>query len=544
MTRRRRGRVHPLAASRPAVGHRAAARRPPPRRPVPVARRARERVAAVAAVGVHRGRHPGRRRAAPGRRRRSASWASGRRRARRRSRRCPAATSRRCCSRARCSRSPRCCSPRSPRRAWTWAPASRSTGCCARSPRPARAVVVQSSDALELHGLCDRVHVFSNGAIVRTLEGDAFGGGGHHGRRDRRRGGRAGRRRRWRHAPRACAGSWPATTPRAPRSPCCCVLIALYTGANSDAFFTERNFQSMLLLTLRHRVRGAGPAGRAAHRGHRPVRGRDRGHDRGAAQLLRRERPGAGDARRWASWSSPPWAWRSASPTRLLIRKIGLNPVIATLSTFIVLQGIALLLRPKPGGTFDRGIVGVIKTNISGRCPSRSWWCVALTIVAELVLRRTRAGVGLRAVGSNEHRAFRLGAPVGRLEVGRLRRVRPVQRPGRRDARLARWPSAMRAWAPTTRSSPSPPSSWAAPASWAAGARSSARSWARCCIQEIVTASGFLRLGTAWQQWVPGVIVLVAAAISSRSRSIRRGSRRRERHRPHPRPTARRRSAA
>jgi ribose/xylose/arabinose/galactoside ABC-type transport system permease subunit len=41
-------------------------------------------------------------------------------------------------------------------------------------------------------------------------------------------------------------------------------------------------------------------------------------------------------------------------------------------------------------------------------------------------------------------------------------------------------------------------------------------------IQEIVTASGFLRLGTAWQQWVPGVIVLVAAAISSRSRAVRR----------------------
>ena len=37
-----------------------------------------------------------------------------------------------------------------------------------------RAVVVQSSDALELHGLCDRVHVFSNGAIVKTLEGDAI----------------------------------------------------------------------------------------------------------------------------------------------------------------------------------------------------------------------------------------------------------------------------------------------------------------------------------------------------------------------------------
>ena len=33
-------------------------------------------------------------------------------------------------------------------------------------------VVVLSSDAIELQGLCDRVSVFSRGGIVRTLTGD------------------------------------------------------------------------------------------------------------------------------------------------------------------------------------------------------------------------------------------------------------------------------------------------------------------------------------------------------------------------------------
>ncbi len=35
-----------------------------------------------------------------------------------------------------------------------------------------RAVVVLSSDAVELQGLCDRVLVFSRGRVVRELEGD------------------------------------------------------------------------------------------------------------------------------------------------------------------------------------------------------------------------------------------------------------------------------------------------------------------------------------------------------------------------------------
>ena len=51
------------------------------------------------------------------------------------------------------------------------APASRSTAPSApRRPR-AGGCVVNSSDALELAGICDRVLVFSRGRIIRELTG-------------------------------------------------------------------------------------------------------------------------------------------------------------------------------------------------------------------------------------------------------------------------------------------------------------------------------------------------------------------------------------
>ena len=47
---------------------------------------------------------------------------------------------------------------------------------------------------------------------------------------------------------------------------------------------------------------------------------------------------------------------------------------------------------------------------------------VAITVIAELLLRRSRAGLELRAVGSDETRAHRLGARVNLTLRPRLRR--------------------------------------------------------------------------------------------------------------------------
>jgi len=60
----------------------------------------------------------------------------------------------------------------------------------------------------------------------------------------------------------------------------------------------------------------------------------------------------------------------------LLVRVVRLAPVIATLATYIVLQGISLLLRETPGGFYRTGVTGTIKTTIGAessdgiRCPT------------------------------------------------------------------------------------------------------------------------------------------------------------------------------
>ena len=41
-----------------------------------------------------------------------------------------------------------------------------------RAAASGQAVIVLSSDVIELQGLCDRVHVFSRGTVVRELTGD------------------------------------------------------------------------------------------------------------------------------------------------------------------------------------------------------------------------------------------------------------------------------------------------------------------------------------------------------------------------------------
>ncbi len=72
----------------------------------------------------------------------------------------------------RCCRSRRSCSPTSPPRASTSAHAPRSTRSCAMSRATGIPVVVASSDAKELEGLCDTVIVMSRGHVVDVLRGD------------------------------------------------------------------------------------------------------------------------------------------------------------------------------------------------------------------------------------------------------------------------------------------------------------------------------------------------------------------------------------
>ncbi|WP_437773362.1 ATP-binding cassette domain-containing protein [Arthrobacter sp. KNU40] len=87
-----------------------------------------------------------------------------------------------------------------------------------------------------------------------------------------------------------------------------------------------------------------------------------------------------------------------------LIDVVKLSPIIATLATFMALQGLALVLRPAPGGAISTGIVTSIQSAV-GSIPVAFVVLVVVALSADYLLRRRSLGVALRAVGSHPGRA-------------------------------------------------------------------------------------------------------------------------------------------
>lgn len=277
-------------------------------------------------------------------------------------------------------------------------------------------VVVVSSDALELQGLCDRVHVFSRGQIVRTLEGDdvteenitgaALTATSEH------RGTLAARAGRWLKARRFAAGD------RAPALVLALlfVVLALYTTGRNEFFFSERSVSSMLLLTSALAFIAFGQllvlltAGIDLSVG--PLAG--------LTVVVLSFFFGIGST--GADWTLGVIVVIAVAvgvgvANGLLVRVVKLSPVLATLATYIVLQGVSLLLRPQPEGSLSPDFTDVLTQRVAG-VPLAFAIAVVLALGFEFALLRSRAGLLLRAVGSDEERARRMGARVGLTVVG------------------------------------------------------------------------------------------------------------------------------
>ena len=90
--------------------------------------------------------------------------------------------------------------------------------------------------------------------------------------------------------------------------------------------------------------------------------------------------------------------------------------MITTISTFIALQGVALLLRSTPDGYYSSSVTDALTAQF-GPIPIAFIVAVGVVAVSEVILRRSRFGMELRAVGSNEVAAYRLGARVNRTII-------------------------------------------------------------------------------------------------------------------------------
>lgn len=92
-----------------------------------------------------------------------------------------------------------------------------------------------------------------------------------------------------------------------------------------------------------------------------------------------------------------------------LIRKVGLPSIIATLATLSVMQGLALVLRPVPGGEIDANVMETLNRSVSF-VPYAFIGIVVLAVVWDIWLYRTGSGLTARAVGHDEEASRRLGS--------------------------------------------------------------------------------------------------------------------------------------
>jgi ribose transport system ATP-binding protein len=99
-----------------------------------------------------------------------------------------------------------------------------------------------------------------------------------------------------------------------------------------------------------------------------------------------------------------------------LIRYAKFTPVAATLVTSIGLGGLAFTLRSAPDGYIAASVTNAIQTKV-GPVPLAFIGFVVFALALELGLRRSRFGMRLRAVGSDEEAARRVGVPTNRIAL-------------------------------------------------------------------------------------------------------------------------------
>jgi ribose transport system ATP-binding protein len=390
-------------------------------------------------------------------------------------------------------------------------------------------VLVLSTDAVELAGLCDRVLVLSRGAVVSELAGDGLSERSITGaavtavRQEaappERTNDRAPRRR-W--TPTGQPSWWSRLVggDYLPSAVLVAVItsLAIVTAVQNDRFLGARNLSSMMLLASILVLVACGQlivllvASIDLSVG--PVMGLTvvvmsffATGEAGTLGLL----AGAGAALAMGV--------AVGLANGVGIRLLGIPPVIATLVLFIFLQGIALVLRPTPDGLIDQSTAQLIQSRI-GIVPVVALLALLLVLVLEWALRRSRAGVELRAVGSDEGRALRLGArPTATVLLAHVMCSVLAVSAGLVLTSLVGIGQAGLATEYTLTSITAVVLGGAS----IFGGRGSflGALFGAVLIQEIISATSFLGLGEAWQQWLPGLLVLAGAGFFSWSKARR-----------------------
>jgi ribose transport system ATP-binding protein len=402
-----------------------------------------------------------------------------------------------------------------------------------RAAAASRAVLVASTDTIELQGLCDRVLVFERGHIVKVLAGDdvteanittAALTSDVHAVADA-----AGSR-----TPELQAAPAPARGTRrvvrtlrgdlAPSVILGLLVVALggATGAHAPHFLGAQNLSATFLLVAILALVSGGQLvallGASLDLSVGPLMGLtvvvlsffdQHGSGYGGLALGGLLAVGVGVL--------------VGAINDFLIRTVRIGPVISTLVTFIALEGVNLLLRPQPGGEIDARVTAGISTSF-GAFPVAFVVVVALVIGAEVALRWSHPGRELRAVGSDAVRAFRMGARVGPTALAAQvicslcavgAGILLASQVGIGDPSLGGADYTLLSLTAAVLGGASIFGGRGSFVGMLVGA---------LLLQEITAATSFLNWAQAWQEWLPGALILLGGGMSARLRS--RGRRR------------------
>lgn len=95
----------------------------------------------------------------------------------------------------------------------------------------------------------------------------------------------------------------------------------------------------------------------------------------------------------------------------LVVRLGGINAVITTIAMLSIVQGVALIGRPIPGGLISPELTTWLKSRV-GFLPYSTLLIIAFAIIGDFWLHRTRGGLEVKATGFSEESARRNGVGV------------------------------------------------------------------------------------------------------------------------------------
>ena len=93
-----------------------------------------------------------------------------------------------------------------------------------------------------------------------------------------------------------------------------------------------------------------------------------------------------------------------------------LQPIVATIATGAIYYGIALALRPFPGGTVDETVADMLTGKLFNFLPASLVALVAVVLVVWIPFSRSVTGRAAYSIGSSEPAAYMSGVPIKRAK--------------------------------------------------------------------------------------------------------------------------------